>query len=129
MKKKIPFYLFIVSFAIACNQSNALMGTWEITDVTVDTNLIPEKMDLQTASGLFVLNEISKPSNIIISKDSILLCSNSDRISDKISKISNTEKNKYLIDFDKKSGVFEIQENNLAKFTVDAMTYFLKKGK
>ncbi|HQI71130.1 MAG TPA: hypothetical protein PLT47_10295 [Bacteroidales bacterium] len=129
MKKKIPFYLFIVSFAIACNQSNALMGTWEITDVTVDTNLIPEKMDLQTASGLFVLNEISKPSNIIISKDSILLCSNSDRISDKISKISNTEKNKYLIDFDKKSGVFEIQENNLAKFTVDAMTYFLKKDK
>ncbi len=129
MKKKIPFYLFIVSFAIACNQSNALMGTWEITDVTVDTNLIPEKMDLQTASGLFVLNEISKPSNIIISKDSILLCSNSDRISDKISKICNTEKNKYLIDFDKKSGVFEIQENNLAKFTVDAMTYFLKKDK
>ena len=129
MKKKIPPYLFIVSFAIACNQSNALMGTWEITDVTVDTNLIPEKMDLQTASGLFVLNEISKPSNIIISKDSILLCSNSDRISDKISKICNTEKNKYLIDFDKKSGVFEIQENNLAKFTVDAMTYFLKKDK
>jgi hypothetical protein len=128
MKKNILFYLFIAFFAIACNQSNVLVGNWKITDVIVDTNLIPDKTDIQTALGLFVLGETSKPTNIIITKDSIQLCSNSERTSDKILKINKTEKNKYIIDFEKKTGVFEIQENGSAKFTVDAMTYFLKKG-
>jgi len=128
MKKNLLFYLLMAVFAIACNQSNALIGNWKITDITVDTNLIPDKMNLKTASGLFVLDKTSKPANIIITKDSIQLCSNSDSKSDKIFRINKTKKNKYIIDFEKKSGVFEIQENGSAKFTVDAMTYFLKKG-
>ncbi|HPI31327.1 MAG TPA: hypothetical protein PLS26_12455 [Bacteroidales bacterium] len=129
MKKNIPLYLLIAFFISACNQTNVLIGNWDITEVTVDTNLIPDKMDVPTATGLFVLGETSKPTSIIITKDSIQLCSNSDRTSDKISKINKTEKNKFLIDFGKKSGIFEIQESGTAKFTVDAMTYFLKKGK
>lgn len=128
MKKKIPFYLLIAFFISACNQSNVLVGNWDITNITVDTNLIPDKMDVQTATGLFVLGETSKPINIIITKDSIQLCSDSDRTSDKILKINKTEKNKFLIDFGKKSGFFEIQENGTAKFTVDAMSYFLRKN-
>jgi len=128
MKKNILFYLFIAFFAIACNQSNVLIGNWKITNVIVDTNLIPDKTDIPTALGLFVLGETSKPANIIITKDSIQLCSISDRKSDKISKIKKAEKNKYIIDFEKKSGIFEIMENGTAKFTVDAMTYFLKKN-
>jgi len=128
MKKNILFYLFIAFFAIACNQSNVLIGNWKITEITVDTNLIPAKMDLQTASGLFMLGETSKPTSIIITKDSIQLCSNSERASNKISKINKTGNNKYIIDFEKKSGIFEIQENGSAKFTVDAMSYFLKKS-
>ncbi len=129
MKKNLPLYLLIVFFISACNQTNVLVGNWDITEVTVDTNLIPDKMDVPTATGLFVLGETSKPASIIITKDSIQLCSNSDRTSDKISKIIKTKKNKFLIDFGKKSGIFEIQEGGTAKFTVDAMTYFLKKGK
>ncbi|HNW70594.1 MAG TPA: hypothetical protein PKI01_09345 [Bacteroidales bacterium] len=128
MKKNKLLYLCIAFLAIACNQSNVLIGNWKITEVTVDTNLIPGTMDLQTASGLFVLDETSKPTSIIITKDSIQLLSNSERVSNKISKINKTEKNKYNIDFEKKSGVFEIQENGSAKFTVDAMTYYLKKS-
>lgn len=128
-KHRHVLYFLIGIIAFGCNKANKLEGNWEIKSIVVDTNLIPEKIDATAALGLFFLDKLDKPTNIVFTKDSILLMENNNLLqSEKIQETTKIGLNKFNIVFGNNSGVFELNEPSSASFTVNAVKYSLEKN-
>lgn len=129
-KKTALFFFTLALFAIGCSKVNSYEGNWAIKNIVVDTNLIPEKIDANSALGLFFLDEMYKPTNIVISKELIQLKENDNILENsQIQEITEIKNNKFKIVFDNNSGIFELNETNSAYFTVSAVKYVLEKTK
>lgn len=85
-------------------------------------------MKLPLALGLFFLDEMDKPTNIVITKDSIQLFGNDILFqSTKINEVKKIELYKFKIVFGNNTGIFELNKPSSANFTVTAVKYVLEK--
>ncbi len=129
IKSTHTLYFLIVILFFSCNKGNKYEGNWEIKSIVVDTNLIPENINAITALGLFFMDRLDKPTNIVFTKDSILLMENNNLLQgEKIQETTKIGANKFNIVFGNNSGVLDMNEPSSANFTVNSVKYSLEKN-
>lgn len=129
IKSTHTLYFLIVILFFSCNKGNKYEGNWEIKSIVVDTNLIPENINAITVLGLFFMDRLDKPTNIVFTKDSILLMENNNLLqAEKIQETTKIGTNKFNIVFGNNSGVLDMNEPSSANFTVNSVKYSLEKN-
>lgn len=127
MKKSIMKYLIsLISFLLfmSCHKEKDFIGKWQIVDVQL------EKVDSMGLAGFIFTtfsDEFPKPTTLIVDSDSIYMFSDNQKLVSQVFVLLYEQKSTYFLSVAENAAQFEAHDNGRGLFTIDGMTYVLKR--
>ena len=113
-----------VFFFTACHKEKEIVGKWQIVDVQI------EEVDTIGLTG-FIFTTLSehlpRPTTLIVKADTLSMFSDNQKLVSNVWVLLSEEKNTYFLRVDGSEAKFVREEDGRGVFTVDGMTYLLKR--
>lgn len=122
----MKYFIIIIFFLLftACHKEKEIVGKWQIVDVQI------EEVDTIGLAG-FIFTTLSehlpRPTTLNVKADTLSMFSDNQKLVSNVWVLLSEEKNTYFLRVDGSEAKFVREEDGRGVFTVDGMTYLLKR--
>lgn len=109
---------------MSCHKEKDFIGKWQIVDVQL------EEVDTMGLAGFIFTafsDEFPKPTTLIVDSDSIYMFSDNQKLVSQVFVLLYEQKSTYFLSVAENAAQFEAHDNGRGLFTIDGMTYVLKR--
>ncbi len=109
---------------MSCHKEKDFIGKWQIVDIQL------EKVDSMGLAGFIFTafsEEFPKPTTLMVDSDSIYMFSDNQKLVSQVCVLLYEQKSTYFLSVAENDAKFEAHDNGRGLFTIDGMTYVLKR--